>query len=238
MRLVDQPRDGTTQEEPQAARVESDTRFGVIVFGQRDARVRWLREGDSIVVGRAFPADLMLEDQALSRQHARLSAEREALLLTDLGSRNGVWLRGSRVVEARLRAGDSVQLGSVTLLVRDPQAANVASFDELMSDVGSFIANGGARRSLALVLLRCTDPQRAQVLSKLGTKRTAPRSTARACSRSSSRTWTRREPARGWPSCRRRCAWASRSIPRSRPGRMRCWLPRALRSTAPARVPR
>ena len=169
MRLIAQPRDSTTQEQPQAARTESDARFGVIAFGHRDARVRWLREGDSIVVGRAFPADLMLEDQALSRQHARLSAERESLLLTDLGSRNGVWLRGSRVVEARLRAGDSVQLGSVTLLVRGPQAANVASFEELMSDARSFIANGGTHRSLALVVLCCADAQRALVLSKLRT---------------------------------------------------------------------
>ena len=58
-------------------------------------------------------------DKAVSRRHATLRVEGETAVVEDLGSRNGTFVNGERVDDARrLREGDSVQLGATVLEVR------------------------------------------------------------------------------------------------------------------------
>ncbi len=72
----------------------------------------------SLTLGRAEPADVRLPDLSLSRLHVRFTREGEHVRVTDLGSRNGTWLRGERVSEAMLRPGESLVVGGATVSVQ------------------------------------------------------------------------------------------------------------------------
>jgi hypothetical protein len=62
-------------------------------------------------IGRSIPCQLVLADDTVSRRHAELRVEDGRWLLRDLGSSNGTWVNGRRVVEAEVRPGDLLHLG-------------------------------------------------------------------------------------------------------------------------------
>jgi len=84
-----------------------------------------------LTVGRSEPADVCVSDPGVSRLHVRFSRESGGVRVIDLGSRNGTWVRGMRITEALLSAGDSVVIGNTSVQI---QAANQnalsASLDE------------------------------------------------------------------------------------------------------------
>ncbi len=92
-------------------------RATIVVYAHDDTRVIELREGDSVVVGRAPPAEVVVDDMTISRRHARFTFHEGKLTVEDLGSRNGSVVRGMRVDSARLRSGDDVRLGAVALSI-------------------------------------------------------------------------------------------------------------------------
>ena len=78
-------------------------------------------DGDEVVVarlggltriGRRPSADVVLDDATVSRRHALVMERDGELVIADDRSRNGLFVNGHRVVQARLRNGDEVQLGS------------------------------------------------------------------------------------------------------------------------------
>lgn len=77
-----------------------------------------LREGVPLVIGRASPADLVLADPSLSRLHARVTWQGEDVWIEDLGSTNGVLIRGERVSRAAI--------GPDSAIGRVPRAVGVA----------------------------------------------------------------------------------------------------------------
>jgi DNA-binding NtrC family response regulator len=72
-----------------------------------------------VVIGRAWPADAVVGDPRLSRQHARLLWSGDDVTVEDLGSTNGTYLNGEPVALARVTAADEVTLGSVTLSLHE-----------------------------------------------------------------------------------------------------------------------
>jgi len=68
-----------------------------------------------IVLGRSSGCQLVLADDTVSRRHAELRLVDGRWHLRDLGSSNGTWVNGRRVVEAEVVAGDDVQLGACRL---------------------------------------------------------------------------------------------------------------------------
>jgi hypothetical protein len=64
------------------------------------------------VIGRTPECQLSIEDPLVSRKHALLLVQRDAVFLHDLGSRNGVFVNGKRVTEpVALQDGDQVKVG-------------------------------------------------------------------------------------------------------------------------------
>ncbi len=61
--------------------------------------------------GAAEIADLRIRDRYASARHARIVAEGARLVIEDLGSTNGTWVDGVRVLRAYLAPGVRVQLG-------------------------------------------------------------------------------------------------------------------------------
>jgi hypothetical protein len=73
-------------------------------------------EGE-VVVGRASGLELVLLEDMVSRQHAKISVRSAALSIRDLGSTNGTFVNGEKVQQARLREGDRVLIGTSILRV-------------------------------------------------------------------------------------------------------------------------
>jgi pSer/pThr/pTyr-binding forkhead associated (FHA) protein len=72
-------------------------------------------DGSPVVIGRDAACDVVLDDRRASRRHARIQARGGYLVLSDLGSTNGTYIRSERVSEVTLGLGDSVVIGDSTL---------------------------------------------------------------------------------------------------------------------------
>ena len=70
-----------------------------------------------ITIGRHPDVEVVLDDPAVSRQHVRITCEAGALMIADLGSRNGVMVNGRRVVQAHLGEGDRFEMAEYTVQV-------------------------------------------------------------------------------------------------------------------------
>lgn len=67
------------------------------------------------LVGRVAPADIVIDDDSVSRRHAEIVRSTKGVLVRDLGSANGTFLNGERVTEAPLSPGDVLRFGIVEL---------------------------------------------------------------------------------------------------------------------------
>jgi DNA-binding NtrC family response regulator len=75
-------------------------------------------EGRVITVGSGPTADLVLRDRQVSRLHCELSRDGAKLHVRDLGSKNGTWLGGYRIVEAEIDASARIRIGGSMLEAR------------------------------------------------------------------------------------------------------------------------
>lgn len=85
---------------------------------RRDGRERRIRiDGSLLTIGRAADNGLALDDNRVSRHHARLRARHGMLVLSDLDSTNGIRVNGVRVTEVALGVGDRIEIGGTVLVV-------------------------------------------------------------------------------------------------------------------------
>ncbi|MBY0278985.1 sigma 54-interacting transcriptional regulator [Candidatus Binatia bacterium] len=73
-------------------------------------------------IGRGPTNDVALDDPAASRRQSIVRADEDGFLVSDLGSANGTFLNGTRVLApARLKTGDEITVGSTRIrFVGDP----------------------------------------------------------------------------------------------------------------------
>jgi pSer/pThr/pTyr-binding forkhead associated (FHA) protein len=76
-------------------------------------------KAERLVLGRTADADIIIESDEVSRQHAAFYRLDDEYLVEDLGSRNGVYLNGLKVHQAVLREGDELQFGDVVFLYQE-----------------------------------------------------------------------------------------------------------------------
>jgi PAS domain S-box-containing protein len=76
---------------------------------------------EGVLIGRSPDATVRLDDESLSREHARVKRlPTGEIELADLGSTNGTYLNGLRVERAQMRTGDRVRIGRTLMqYVRD-----------------------------------------------------------------------------------------------------------------------
>ena len=143
----------------------------VVVAHPRGVTVHDLAPGEDIVVGRASPADIIVDDDALSRLHVRLAIVGGALVAEDLGSTNGTRVgtaAGSTPlvsgVPVTLESGARLWLGATQLvLIADVDDRASADASAGLLPHGAFLAElrrevERARlfqRPLTLVHVRC-----------------------------------------------------------------------------------
>jgi len=89
-----------------------------VINGPRELKGTKVAISGPIVIGRTPGADIVIADDFISSQHARVMPSGDGALLEDLGSTNGTILNGQRVsAPSLLDEGDEIELGTVTLKV-------------------------------------------------------------------------------------------------------------------------
>ncbi len=105
-----------------------------------------------IYVGSAPDSDLVLEDSSVSRNHLKIEGERLGYRLRDLGSKNGTWLSGSRLIEGVLAGSAVLRLGQTEVafelldetheiaLSREPRFGRLLGASSQMREIFALLA--------------------------------------------------------------------------------------------------
>src|SRR5262249_55512234 len=110
--------------------------------------------GTKLIIGSSSRVHIVLRDGSVSRLHAQLEARTDGLWGTDLGSTNGTFVQGGRVVGARVWEGGPVAFGGVEAVVQSALAA--AAPDEVWPEpeLGPLLGASEPMRRLFAVLAR------------------------------------------------------------------------------------
>jgi len=127
---------------------------------------------DVITIGRAVENDVVVTSRRVSREHARLRREGWRAILEDLGSTNGTFLNGERILNpVELRDEDRIRVGDVTFVFHDPAITiRETPFPDLDVDVAAGVVRVDRHRvdlsAKEFALLAYLYEHRGQVRSK------------------------------------------------------------------------
>jgi transcriptional regulator with GAF, ATPase, and Fis domain len=113
-----------------------------------------------VMLGREVPPDqgiALTEDRRASRRHAQVERIQGVIQITDLGSKNGLFVNGGRVTHAALQEGDVIRVGDSLLILRTEPAR------QLDGRVPGLLGSAPATRALRHALARAA-PSKATVL--------------------------------------------------------------------------
>ena len=82
----------------------------VIIYGD-DLGRRVPLGAEACVLGRSSKCDVQLDQESVSRNHARIQRQRNNYVIRDLGSTNGTYVNDELVDEVVLRDGDQLKVG-------------------------------------------------------------------------------------------------------------------------------
>ncbi len=118
------------------------------VLGQSDQSVAV--GARPVTVGAHGACDLVLEDPQVSRRHAEISIVPEGIKVKDLGSTNGTWWQGSRIGEAVVPTGATVQFGATPVRIAAGDTPSLPPSDQ--DHFGQMAGKSVAMRELFAVL--------------------------------------------------------------------------------------
>lgn len=107
-------------------------------------------EAFEITLGRSKKADIAIDDEKLSRLHAKITRVGMGYRLVDLNSRNGTYVNGMRVLEHPLSSFDVIELGhcKIRFLIHDLIAGNMAGGALIEHKGGKNVSGSEQTRSL------------------------------------------------------------------------------------------
>jgi diguanylate cyclase (GGDEF)-like protein len=82
-------------------------------------------------IGRSSTNDLFIDQESISRHHARISFDGSSYWISDLGSTNGTFVNDEPVREQRLRDGDQVRIGRSILKFMTGENVEVHYHEEI-----------------------------------------------------------------------------------------------------------
>jgi DNA-binding NtrC family response regulator len=126
---------------------------------QRNTRLIPLEDGTELVFGRSTGAGVVIEHEAVSRRHTAIRRRGEAVLVEDLGSRNGTTINNVPITGVRrVTAGDVIGVGPATAIVARSSASRgrqLATMTELEDRLAMEVDRAlRYQRPLGVVMLR------------------------------------------------------------------------------------
>ena len=114
-------------------RTERDRACLIVLAGSNVGEMYRLEAGETLL-GRASTATIRINDDGVSRRHARVIQLGGEVVIEDLKSANGTLVNGDLVESRKLRDGDKIRLGSTTVLKFTFQDQLDESFQQQMYD--------------------------------------------------------------------------------------------------------
>ncbi len=105
--------------------------FFVTLYGSRLGHKIDLERDRVTIIGRELSCEIPIEDDAVSRQHCRLTWRPDGWHIEDLGSTNGTYVADLPVERARLRDGDLVKVGSTIFKFLSTHHVEAAYHEEI-----------------------------------------------------------------------------------------------------------
>ena len=119
-------------------------------------------------IGRSRENDVVLLDASLSRVHARIDVEPDGTSVLDLGSRNGTFVGGLRVLQCRLKHGDTLQLGELPLRFEEESSPARSGYSSPEMTLHGLIGAGAEIDKTSAIQLRGALPmQRSEAKLKI-----------------------------------------------------------------------
>lgn len=91
-----------------------------VMNGPREGHRIEMGDAQEYTFGRDDTADIVLNDDLVSRRHARVRRDWSGTHVEDLGSRNGIKVNKKRAKKVTLKDRDELEIGGVKLLFLDP----------------------------------------------------------------------------------------------------------------------
>jgi two-component system cell cycle response regulator len=89
----------------------------IVIAGGTVGMMHKLPASGEIFIGRTADTGIQIDDEGVSRKHARISVTTDhRIVLNDLGSTNGTYINGTRIIEQVLLDGDKIQIGPDVIL--------------------------------------------------------------------------------------------------------------------------
>lgn len=123
-------------------------------------------------LGRGTHNDVVLADESVSDSHAKLQSRDDGWYVVDMGSTNGTYVGGRRILgEARLEGAPDLRVGGIKFIFRATGADAGASGapDALAAGASAHDAGAGAGQTRAIAAL--TPEERARLLASAGAGR-------------------------------------------------------------------
>ena len=101
---------------PTDQRAPTRTRACLIQYSGDALGRRFLLDAPEITIGRAPTNGIVIPDDSVSREHAKIFSNGDATTVEDLGSSNGTFIHGARVQSrTKMSDGDILKVGSILL---------------------------------------------------------------------------------------------------------------------------
>lgn len=97
------------------ARSQRDRAYLIVLQGSNVGEMHEIDSAET-VLGRGQTSSLRLNDEGVSRKHARINRAGDKYIIEDLNSSNGTLVNGTSVTQRILEDGDKISLGSITIL--------------------------------------------------------------------------------------------------------------------------
>lgn len=94
---------------------QSPLKANFVVLAGQDIGKNFPIQKSEISIGRGDSCDICINDDDVSRNHARVRIQSAAIMIEDLGSTNGTLVNGEKITRHILNDGDRVQVGNHTV---------------------------------------------------------------------------------------------------------------------------
>ncbi len=101
--------------------------YRLIALNGAEAGLRWSVSSTPLTIGRDPSCEVRLTDSEVAARHAVVKTDGDSLHIRDLGSMNRILVNRHEVREARLKHGDTIEIGLTRLMVEALVQADVAA---------------------------------------------------------------------------------------------------------------